>query len=306
MLLTSGLLFALSFIVNKFFQRMKPSGETASMFYLFIGKAFASALFFLCVVFEGNVCYAFGNKYTVLTGILQTLLNIVIMLFGIKVLSVVSVSLHTTFLMIGGMALPVLFGTIFLQEEITVLRLIAFIAITASIIISATGEKQKITVKAVAYLLIIFAANGAIGILTLIHSNLSGKDISFNSYMFSTSFICTALTLPACFLLKKREERSIPKIYLFSPVGKSFSTKKELIFYYISPALSGILNGLANLLIVTGTATEGIGATATYPLSTGGTILFTSLLSLVLYKEKLELKKIIGLVLIILALIAFL
>ena len=77
------------------------------------------------------------------------------------------------------------------------------------------------------------------------------------------------------------------------------------MLYFLSPFLFGGLNGVANLFLVVGTADATIGSVVSFPLVTGGTILFTSLLSRLLYGEKPDWKALVGNALIMVALFIF-
>lgn len=67
----------------------------------------------------------------------------------------------------------------------------------------------------------------------------------------------------------------------------------------------GVFNGLGNYFIAVGTASDALGASVTFPVVNGGCILFSTLLGAALYKEKLTVKSIVGLSLVIVATVAF-
>lgn len=297
LLLLSGFLFALQFAINKYFQTYKPNGETSSIVYSLIGKVAATLVFLLLILIRNEPF--FGNKYTFLVGLIQAILNLLIMVFGIKVLAIGSVSFYTIAMMIGGMTIPVIFGVFLLNDNFGFLRFLAFILIAIAVILSFIGEKKKLSFKAFILYAIIFLSNGFIGVFTALHSNLWGKDISSLTFMFNTSLVASIFYIPILLFYYFYEHKK----HLIIP-EKSLNIK-EKIFYYSSFTIAGILNGLANYLIVIGTVNNSVGAAATYPLITGGTILFSVFISALLYREKATLKKIFGALLIVVALIIF-
>lgn len=298
LLLLSGLLFAMQFCTNKCFQTYKPNGETSSVLYLLLGKAAATAVFLACLLFTRSAF--FGNGYTVLIGVLQAVLNLALMTVGIKVLSIGSVSMYTVFMTIGGMTLPAVFGVCFLGEEFRYTQLIAFLLIAAAVVLAARGEKNRPSLKTLIFYSIIFFANGTYGVLTALHTNRLGVGIPNLTFMFVTSWVTILCALPAVAAVYLKEKKE----GILVSQNKKAQTDRPVL-YRLSPYLSGILNGVANLLIVVGTTADGIGSVVTFPLTTGGMILFTTLLSWLFYKEKPNIGKWISVVLILVALVVF-
>ena len=298
LLLLSGLLFALQFCTNKYFQTYKPRGEASSAAYTLLGKTAAAAVFFVCLLVGGDPL--FGNGYTVLIGALQAALNLMIMIFSIKVLAIGSVGMYTVFMTIGGMSVPAVFGICFLGDEFRYTRLLAFILIAVAVVLSARGEKKKLSLKALTFYLLLFFGNGLYGVFTALHTNRLGVGIPDVTFMFVTSWVAVLCTLPvlaAVYVKEKKAGVLTAQRLELKPAAKTL--------YRLSPYLAGILNGVANLLIVIGTTADGIGSVVTFPLMTGGTILFTTIFSWLFYKEKPSVGKWISVALILLALVVF-
>lgn len=298
LLLLSGLLFALQFCTNKYFQSCKPDGETSSVSFTLLGKAAATAVFFVCLLCRHTAL--FGNGYTILIGVLQAALNLIIMLLGIKVLAIGSVGTYTVFMTIGGMSVPAVFGVCFLGDELRYTQLLAFVLIVVAVILSARGEKKKLSLKALIFYLLLFFGNGMYGALTALHTNRLGVEVPDVTFMFVTSWVAVLCTLPVSAAVYVKEKKA----------GVMTAQRSELkpaakALYRRSPYLSGILNGVANLLIVIGTTADGIGSVVVFPLMTGGTILFTTIFSWLFYKEKPSGGKWISVALILAALVIF-
>ena len=301
LLLLSGALFAAQFCINKFFQLYKPPGNASSALYALFGKVAAVVVFFFCVLLSGTTFW--GNGYTVLAGVAQALLNLAVTIIGVYALNVGSVGMYTVSMMIGGMTVPAVFGAGFLGDKVTVSRIAAFFLIAIAVVLSAKGEKKKLTRNAVLCYAALFFCNGFMGVFTALHTNIWGKDVNDFTFMFVSSSAAAVCYLPAWFLLRKRETTQTDAAFL-PPRYKQLSSRRKML-YFLSPFLFGGLNGVANLFLVVGTADATIGSVVSFPLVTGGTILFTSLLSRLLYGEKSDWKALIGNALIMVALFIF-
>lgn len=307
LLLLSGMLFAVQFCINKYFQTYKPRGETSTVLYAVYGKAVSAVLFLIIIPFTVKIYW--GNSYTVLVGVVHAVLNLIITLVGIRVLSVGSVAFYTIAMMIGGMAVPVVFGVFLFSDGFGWMRGLAFVLIAAAVVLTAGGERKKPTLKAVIMYVILFLCNGFIGVFTALHTNIWGKGIPDVTFMFGASVVAVACYMPAMLIIwlcEKRRKTCEPVTPENTPV-KTYSDLGTAgkIFYRLSSVFAGIAGSLGNYLIVMGTAAEGIGSVVTFPLVTGGTILFTTLLSLIFYREKPKIKQWIGIVLIPVALVIF-
>lgn len=301
LLLLSGALFAVQFCINKFFQLYKPPGNSSSALYALFGKVTAVVVFFFCVLMNGAAFW--GNGYTVLAGVAQALLSLAVTVIGLYALNIGSVGMYTVSMMIGGMAVPAVFGACFLGEKVTVTRVAAFLLIAVAVIFSAKGEKKKLTRKAVLFYVSLFFCNGFMGVFTALHTNIWGRDVNDFTFMFVASASATVCYLPAWLIFRKRETGRMGTAP-FTPICRNMSSRQKTL-YFLSPFLFGCLNGVANLFIVIGTADATIGSVVSFPLVTGGTILFTSLLSRLFYGEKPDWRTITGNALIIVALIVF-
>lgn len=300
LLLLSGILFAVQFNVNKYFQLYKPDGNSSAVCFALLGKASSAVLFFLCVLLSGESFTA--NGYTLLVGGAQAFLNLAVMVFGVYVLKIGSVGAYSVSVMIGGMAVPVLFGACFFDEKLSPARGAALILIAVAVVLSAKGEKKKLTVKAFLLYAVLFLCNGFMGVFTALHTNLWGKGTGDFTFMSVTSAVAVACYLPVLAIVRRRERKR------GTSDGESSCRnlpRKQKILSRLSPFLSGALNGVANLFIVIGTASEGIGSVVSFPLVTGGTILFTSIFSRLFYGEKQSRRTVVGNLLILASLIVF-
>ncbi len=299
LMLLAGLMFAVQFCFNKYFQKYKPPGETSSVLFAMLGKIASAAFFFVCILFGARDFW--GNNYTLLVGAVQAALNLIITVVGVKVLAEGSMALYTVAMMIGGMAVPVVFGVFYFGDAFGWLRAAAFVLIAAAVVLSASGERKRPTVKACIMYAALFLCNGFIGVFTALHTNVWGKGMPDVTFMFTTSVAAAVCYVPVLLAVGLRERRAEDGNYAVRLPDNGACRA----LYRFSPALAGVFNGLGNFLIVIGTAADGIGSAVTFPLVTGGTVLFTALTALLFYKERPGLRKWIGIALIPVALIIF-
>ena len=76
---------------------------------------------------------------------------------------------------------------------------------------------------------------------------------------------------------------------------------KVLLLSILIAAGFGLVNGLGNYFITLGTKPGALGSSVTFPIVNGGTIVFSSLIGLIAFKEKITWKTWIGLALVVLS-----
>lgn len=296
-LLLSGLLFALQFDVDKYYQSNKPLGIRYPIAYALFGKISSTVILFAVALIAGKA-FSF-NGYTFLAGAAIAILNLAVTIFGMKVLSFGSVVSYTVAIMIGGMAVPAVFGAAVLGEPFGVNRIAAFIMIAAAVILSVGKNGKKLSAKEILFYAVVFISNGLIGVFTSLHVSVWAKDVPVTVFSLISSAEAAVIYVPVLFIAIICEKRKRQDEQTEKPV------KDNNLLRSLSPAASGALNGVANLLIVVGAAADGIGSVVTYPLSTGGTVFFSLITSAIFYKEKITVKKAISAALIVTALIVY-
>ena len=297
--LLAGLCFALQFCANKYFEQYKKRGNTYTVLFTLWGKL-ASTLFFAVCFLVAHARMRI-NAYTFLVGAVQAALTLTVMLAGIPALKIGNMGMYTVAMMIGGMAVPTVFGALYFHGPFGILRGIAFCIIAVAVVLSAQSNGKKPCAKAAALYVVLFLCNGAVGVFSDLHANKWCPQADGFAFVFVTSCIAALLCLPVLAVLYgiERKQQILP-----AP-PRPFEKRSQAVVYYLSPCLGGICNGLGNLLILVCTAVKSMGSVATFPLVTGGTILCTTLLSFFLYKEKITVKSGIGIALILCALVLF-
>ena len=264
---------AVNFALTKVYQlNQGNSQETGTAFNFLVGLVGFLIYFGIC---------GFKISITPFSLILAILLAVFIGLYtiiGFKIMSIGSIAVYTVFLMLGGMILPYFYGVIFLGEGVTLTKIIALLLMTAAIILQRDVSNNK--GKAVFYLLcvLVFIINGAVSIVSKMHQiDLGYKTVSENEFVVLKNAARAVMFGGMLPFIKKGK-------------GTMLSIKPKM---YIVIALTGLFSNTAYLLQLKCAAH--LPATVQFPITTGGTIIFTALAGLFLFSEKLEKRQVVGL-----------
>ena len=206
-------------------------------------------------------------------------------------------------------------------------------------------DKNKLTVKAILYYVGIFLMNGMIGVLFTVHQNqpeltagaILGADGSYGVnndvfmtwYGLSTVILCSIVCLVS-FIVNKTKAKPLQVVEDSGvattasenevvsetaqgevDLAKSEKPKKAetllkaFLISLLLAALYGLCNGLGDYFIAIATQPSALGSSVTFPIINGGTILFSTLIGVILYKEKLTINTIISLVFVVVATVMF-
>ncbi len=185
------------------------------------------------------------------------------------------------FLMLG-LIVPLIGSSVFFAESITIKQCIGLAILLVSVYIMCSynsGLKGKMSVSSIVLLIICGVSSG----LTDFSQKLfieQGNEISIATFNFYT-YIFSALVLLVFYVVFSAKEKS-----------ESQSTSLKHIFGYIF-VMSICL--FANSYFQT-KAAEFLPAAQLYPLSKGVALILSALMSAILFKERLNIKAIIGIV----------
>ena len=82
-------------------------------------------------------------------------------------------------------------------------------------------------------------------------------------------------------------------------------TAKARILVAVLPVLYGICNGLGDYFIALGTQPGALGSSVTFPIVNGGTILFSTLIGCIFFREKFTVRTVLSLVIVVAATVIF-
>lgn len=275
--------YAVNFALTKVYQLNQ--GNTPE-----IGIVFNSLVGIVGFLIYFAIC-GFKIEITVFSLIIAVLLTLFVGIYtiiGFKIMSIGSMAVYTVFLMLGGMTLPYFYGIIFLGESVTLTKVIALLLMITAIVLQndKSDDKQKLFF----YLLCIFVfiLNGLTSIASKIHQiDLGFKTVSENEFIVLKNLI-RALMFGGMLPFFKNGN------------GKILSIKPKM---YVVIVLSGVVSSTAYLLQII--CASHIPATMQFPVMTGGTIMFTAILGLVLFGEKINKRQVTGLIICLVATILF-
>lgn len=177
--------------------------------------------------------------------------------------------------------IPILYGSIFLGEEITVFQIVGMALMLVSVFLSVEtkGEKRKASLKWLGYALVNFVMNGTIGVLQKIHRASVHANES-NEYLLIMFFFMALITMGYLGVLWKKG--TVRTVLPHKP-GKVFMV---LLAAGVSAGLINVLN-----LYLSGA----FDAAFLFPVLNGCGTLASLILAFVVFKEKFTLRRSIGL-----------
>lgn len=207
-------------------------------------------------------------------------------MIGIKVLSMGSLAIYSMFMMLGGMLVPFAYGVLFLQEALSIGKVLGTVLLTFFIILQALTQKTPGTTDAnqksgekkllfFALCMAIFFLNGLTGVIAKVHQ-MSANAVS------EASFTATSCTLTAVFsaillLISFAKNRQ----NAYAEAAKTLKYKPVGIIAMISIVQQG-----GNVLLLM--AASNVPASVQFPLVSGGVIVLSALVSVFIFREKLS------------------
>lgn len=291
MLIGASFLFGSQFMVTKAFEKNYGKTVRASLSFSLLYSLFAGVIFFIIKLISSGTVFNL-NPFSLCMAFGLSLVNILSSAIGIKTLALGDIAVYSLFLMLGGMIVPFFAGIVFLKESVSVCNLIGVAIMIIALCLPVffgkknknAGEaqtdgdtKKKTSVFFYVLCVFLFILNGLSSTLSKFNSVREGAALGaeFTFYTYGIQFVISlaafALTTASGKSDKTQNEEKQPVI-LFRPVAIGCG------------AAFGAVNGTAFLM--SSVAAEHVVAVAQYPLITGATILFSSLLAFIFYREK--------------------
>lgn len=243
------LLFSLQFMFNNGFQK-----ENGSSVFQAFNLSLYTSIFGLIILLVLN---RFTLKITLFSSIVAIVYSVATLLLNyatIKAFHYANLSVYSVFSMIGGMILPFLYGVL-TGEEFKLIRLACCVLITLSILMTITDKSQS--KKAVKYYIAVFFLNGSVAVISSFHQSFESICTDSSSFLMLTKIIIAVICILLMLCQKERQ----------------FKISKKSMFYCFG--IAG-LNSIANLLLLI--ALLHLPTSVQYPLVTGGTIVFSTLI----------------------------
>lgn len=274
MLTSAALLLVMDFSMNKIYQSLRGTSLNSSLFFNLVLGLATAIIFFVINRFKLS-----ASPYSALAALLMGAMTMTYNIIGLRILKQGSMAIYSLFLMIGGMALPYVWGLAFLNETFSTVRTIGLVLIIGGVILS-NFSGEKINLKQICMCLAVFVLNGLVSIVSKMHQ------IEVNYQCVSTIEFIILGGIFKFFI------SGILLIFLRSKGGQIYEKNNfsKSLLIIIS---SAIISGSSYFLQLYGA--KSLPATVLYPFVTGGSIVFSALADTTFFKERLSRKLIISL-----------
>ncbi len=264
LVITATILLAANIGFTNQYQKKSGNSLAAGLYFNAISGIVTFIFFWVFNGFKVSV-----TPYSLIMSLAISLLGLVYTIIGFNILKQGGMAIYTLFLMTGGMIVPYIWGIIYLDEAISVLRVLGMIAIILAILITNRG-KITTTKKQLLLCTLVFIMNGLVSIISKLHQINTVFDV-----VNTTEFVMFTGVGKFAFGL----------IFLcFLPKGETQLPKLKVVIPIISA--SAILSGVSYMFQLFGAAN--LPATVLYPIITGGSIIFSAIAGKVFFKENIS------------------
>ncbi len=256
-LTAAALLFAMQFLFNQQFRKLNGDGDDSTV--IFAGYTHGIS-FLIMLVLSG-----FRLEFTWFSVLIAAIYAVVVLGYNyasLKSFATANLSVFSIYAMLGGMLLPLAYGVIFCDEKLNIFKIFCIILIG----IATTLSFEKSTTKGnnLKYYLGVFVLNGMVGVLSKIHQSDSSLAVDSKSFMATVNIFVFVI----CLAYQLIKNKKIAKVSL-----KSLGSISAHAF----------CNGIGNLLCLI--ALVSLPASVQFPITTGGVMVFSTIISLI-RKEK--------------------
>ena len=280
-ILIADVLLGAIFVLNKKYQQYAGSGLKAGIISNLILGIFAVVISFVSLGFRVEF-----TLFSLVVATLSTACGVAYTVIGLKILSGGKVSVYAMFLMTGGMLIPFLFGVIFLKEGINALKIIGLLLIIFSIAVT-NFDKQKPSKKQLAMSVAVFFLNGFIGVCSKIHQTAVDFDtVSTEGYVLlgNIAKVTLSLAVLAAIAISAKYKGKNSKETVAAEVGeKKLPLAKRLAPYGLLSIIA-LFDFVSYYCQLEGSVT--IPASVLFPLLSGGSIVLTAAVGMLILREK--------------------
>lgn len=256
MLTLSVILFGLMFFFNDRYQAENGNGMESTFIFSF----FTSAAGLVFLLFFNGLSFSL-TPFTLMMAFFAAVNNILFMVFSLKALNSVNLSLFSLFTMLGGMMLPFAAGIMFFGEPLTFAVIVCVILNIAALLLTVKKGDGK---KSFLIYCGVFVMNGMSGVLSKIYQNSDLPKTNEALYSIWMTLITIVISGIALIILRR-------------------NLKKQSMSSVISMIGYGAFNKVGNYLLLLALAV--LPASVQYPFVTGGTVIVSTIIA-ALAKQK--------------------
>lgn len=271
LIILADILLAISFVYQKKYQNQAGTSVKACLSYNLCMGIISAAMFLAISGFTVTLTW-----FSVICAFVFSILFISFMVIGFRLMEKGSMSLYTLFLMSGAMTIPYIYGLVFLNETLSVMRTIGLLLFISAILI-ANLNKNRIDKSQLLLCVLVFVINGFVNVISKMHQvSFAGAIVSSTDYAFIINVCKAFVSLVALLFIQKTDKVN----------GKVTIPPKSLLLIIL---LAAIPDGVSYMLQLIG-ATN-IPATVMFPLLSGGVIILSTLVDFVFFKERISSKQ---------------
>jgi len=272
-LLVASFLLAADFAVQKIYQKKSGTGIIAGLSFNTVVGLGTAVLFFILNGFTVHI-----TSYALIMAGTMSIFAFIYTLIGFRILRDGNMAVYSLFLMTGGMVVPYIFGTIFLEEQPTKLNIVGVILILFAVILpnlNIKNVKKTQLILCVAVLLL----NGGCSVFSKLGQVDFGYGIigvyDFVCITGIVKFVACGGVLAAYLILRKNKTEKPVKISVIPIMCISF-----------------VVGGVSYMLQLIGAAT--LPASLMFPMVSGGSMIFSTITGMIMFKEKPTKLQVIG------------
>lgn len=216
LILLSACMFSVQFLFQQKYEKVCGNSLHAAINYALLANV---AGLILTMFMNGTTL-----EFTVFSGVIALIyavVNVLSSYVAVKAFETGNLSVFTMFTMLGGMILPFIFGII-CGEELKLSMIISFVMIIVALLITVTKDVNY--KKALKYYVGIFVLNGMGGVLAAFHQKFDMYNISSTSFLLLTKIIAVVICIFCISLGKNRKVMCSGKILLYSGGGAAINT----------------------------------------------------------------------------------
>ena len=270
MLCASALLLALDFALNKLYQQKAGTSIRAGLGFNTLLGGICALIFFAVGGFSIKITW-----YSLAMSAGMATLIMLYNLIGFRIMKMGSMAIYTLFLMTGGMTLPYLWGLFFLDEPFSWLRTAGLCVLMGAVLLSNLPRRgEKLNAKLLLMCIGIFVLNGCVSIISKMHQIEASYPVVDTTCFVMLSGIAKFAISGTAYLIAKRAGNA-----------KNESNDKRSMLPIAALILcSAIIGGVSYLFQLMGA--KNLPATVLYPFITGGSMVFSSIVGIVAFREK--------------------
>ncbi len=263
-ILGATVLLAVDFAFSKLYQKKSGAGITAGLSFNAVNGLFTAVVFFVL----GGFRFTF-SPFSVIMAFAMAAFALTYSLIGFRILKSGNMAVYTLFLMTGGMILPYVFGLLFLDEPLRLIRIAGLAVIITAVVFSNSGTKKP-TATQLTLCVAVFLLNGMVSIISKAHQiDTLHAPVSSTEFVMLSGIAKFIMSSIALIFAKCKTTDKLPKPVNILPLAFA----------------SAVVGGVSYMLQLIGA--QNLPATVLYPCVTGGSIIFSAFAGKIIFKEKI-------------------